>query len=352
MVDGIPYLRTGRRGLADRALSCLDAGDRAGALLCLLADQDDWWDGPPPDPRDLRRLVDEQASLSLREAMGLLAYGRVGDYFAHRWTDPTYLAGLALIEAHWADPASAFELACGIGHYLRDLGQRGLRTAGADVVFSKLWLARHWVAGLAADLVCFDAGTSWPPASLRADLILCQDAFYFLEPKAGILARLRGIAGRDGLVVIGHIHNREAPGFSAGRAVTAAEIGAMFPAAIVYDDQELTRAAVEMRAPCPATPLDLRSAEAFSLAEAPIRPAAARAVTGRLVLPPQDASLRRNPLYQGGEGIAWPSELYRREYGPRATYPARTTVPETATLRPEVADAVRRRELVALPERW
>src|SRR3712207_9381940 len=74
-----------------------------------------------------------------------------------------FRSGLALVEAHWREPSTAFELACGIGHHLREWSRRGLRVAGADVVFAKLWLARHWVAP-DAELACFDAGASWPLA--------------------------------------------------------------------------------------------------------------------------------------------------------------------------------------------
>ena len=236
VLDGIAYLRTGREELVAEALARIDGGDRGEALTLLLADQDDWWDGPSPSRDDLRRLIREQAALSLREAMALLGFGRVGDYFAHRWSDPTYLAGLALLDAHWGDPASVFEIACGIGHYLRDLARRELRVAGGDVVFAKLWLARHWVVP-EADLVCFDARSPWPTRGRRADLVLCQDAFYFLEPKSAILARLRDGVAPGGRLAIGHVHNREAGNLSAGSGVTHAEIARLFPGATVYDER-------------------------------------------------------------------------------------------------------------------
>lgn len=348
MIDGIPYLRTGREPLVAAALACLDRGDMDGALVHILADQDDWWDGPAPSEADLRALLEGRNSLTLRDAMGLLAYGRVGDYFAHRWSDPTYLAGLALIDAHWAEPSDAFELACGIGHYLRELHLHGVRVTGADVVFSKLWLARHWVVGPEAELVCFDARSPWPVADRRFDLVLCKDAFYFLEPKAEILARLRGLAGE--VLVVGHIHNREAENLSAGSGVTAAEIAAMFPDATVYDDAELTRAARDGRAPRPRPPAELRDVEAFALVEGgetPPRPA-----DGPLCRVPSGALPRRNPLYDGSGEIRWPSPRYRDEYAPRATYPARTELPETVGAAGWTLDHARRREVLDLPARW
>ena len=55
VVDAIAYLRTGRRPLIAQALARLDEGDREGGLAILLADQDDWWTGPPADPPACRR---------------------------------------------------------------------------------------------------------------------------------------------------------------------------------------------------------------------------------------------------------------------------------------------------------
>ncbi len=246
VVDGIPYLRTGRDALADAALAHLDAGRQEQALALLLADQDDWWSGPVPQPDALATLIAQRQTLSLREAMRLLQWGRVGDYFAHRWTDPTFLAGLALVEAHWTAPRSAFELACGIGHHLRALAQQGVAVTGGDVVFAKLWVARHWVVPQAR-LVCFDAGGPWPLQASRFELACCHDAFYFLAPKQHVLDSLRGLS--DGAVLIGHIHNRDWPNLSAGAAMRAAELAAMAPDGVLFDDAELTAALIERRAP-------------------------------------------------------------------------------------------------------
>jgi SAM-dependent methyltransferase len=348
VLDGIAYLRVGREALVGDALARIDAGDADGALCLLLADQDDWWDGPPPHADDLARLVREREALSLRSAMDLLGYGRVGHYFAHRWSDPTFMAGLALVDAHWREPESALELACGIGHYLRELLAAGVAVCGGDVVFSKLWLARHWVAG-AAELVCFDARAPWPVAGRRFDLVLCQDAFYFLEPKAEILERLRAIAA--GPIALAHIHNRDAANLSAGAAVSADDIARMFPDALVYDDAALTRAAAHGTTPAAQPPGALRQVEAFSVLDRPSGPV--RSATGPLNAPKADTAYRRNPLYRAtptGAAVAWPSERYGAEYGPLATYPGHTDLPEYPAS--WTAEQVRRREVVALPERW
>ena len=349
VIDGIAYLRTGRDKLVREVISLLDRGRRDEALVLLLADTDEWWTGAPADPERLRTLVRERDTLSFREAMDHLGFDRVGVYFAHRWSDPTFLAGLALLEAHWNRPETAFELACGAGHYLRELTRHGVRASGADLIFAKLWLARHWVAGPDVELTCFDASAPWPVTD-RFDLVLCQDAFTYLEPKPAILSAMRGLAG-SGWLAVSHVHNLDWPNLSSGSAVTAACVEHLFPNAVVYDDCELTRALADARPPLPSAPRDLTGAKAFSVACGPdlLRPP--RAIGGELTLPPRGAELRRNPLYQDGR-IVWPSERYAAEYGPRAIYPEFSDAPERAVFDPALAERVRRRELVDLPERW
>ena len=349
-MDAIPFLRTGRGPLVADVLARLDAGDHGGALSLLLADQDDWWTGPPADPVRLAALVRDAPDLSFRAAMEHLGFGRVGDYFAHRWSDPTYLGGLALLEAHWAAPASAFELCCGAGHYLRELTRRGVACTGADVVFAKLWLARHWVVGTGARLVCFDAASPWP-LDTPADLVFCHDAFYFLEPKPVIAARLRATVTPGGTLALAHIHNRDFANYSSGAAATVDDLAGLFPQATVYDDAELTRALVEARAPVDQPWSGLTGVEAFSLVEG--HPAA-RVLADGLAMPREGASLTRNPLYGTDERIGWPSQRYRDEYAPRATYPMRTRAPARAmhTAAGAIGAMARSRELVDLPERW
>lgn len=351
--DGIPFLRSGREALAEAALARLDAGDEAGALVLLLADQDEWWQGAAADPPALAELVARRDQLTLRQAMALLSWGPVADYFAHRWSDPTFLAGLALVEAHCPAPAAAFELACGIGHHLRALACRGVAVTGADVVFAKLWVARHWVAPTAR-LVCLDAAQDWPLPAGAYDLVSCHDAFYFLEPKPAILTKLKNLLAPLGVLIIGHVHNRDWPNLSAGSAMAAADVVAMFPGAALYDDAELTRALIEARAPRETTLQTLAEAEAFAIATGPgLQPA--RAVDGGLALPQPGAVLARNPLYDAACRRVWPSERYGREYGPRATYPAATAAPPHAVLdatQPVISAQARRRELVDLPARW
>ncbi len=346
VVDDIVFLRADRRALADAALACLDAGDGDGALVLLLGDQDGWARTPPPTEAARREVVARRDALSFRAAMDLLAFGPVGTYFAHRWSDPTFLSGLALAQSYWGAPRTVLELACGAGHFLRAFQGHAAGVVGGDLVFAKLWLARHWVAPTAT-LVCFDAAEPWPFADRAADLLFCHDAFYFLPEKRQVAAEMLRVATR---VLVGHMHNALVDNLSAGEPLEPATYAAMFPAPDLFDDRELTAALVETRVPRKATLPELAEAPAVALAMGTAAPGPA---AGPLTVPPPGAALRRNPLYEGG-AIRWPSERYEAEYGALATYPSHTDAPDAAIAgqTPAIDALARHRVLVDLPERW
>lgn len=348
VVDGIPYLRTDSEGLVAVALDHLDAGCPDDALVALLTDQDAWWTGPATDLGELKRLVRERDTLSLREAMALLRLGPVADYFAYRWSDPTYLAGLALLEAHWNEPRSAFELACGIGHYLRELTRRNVACLGADVVFAKCWLAKHWVAP-DADYAVFDAGARWPIEDERFDLVMCHDAFYFLPQQERVAARLRGLMSGRGMLAVSHLHNADYFHDVKGPAKAVADWRKLFPQAIVYDEKDLLFALLGADRPRQHGWIDDCDVEAFSLIEG--QDLAAKLVADGLAMPVSPARLQRNPLLGdrlGHDAVRWPSPRYELEYGPGCFW-----ANEDDSLAVDVkADPVRLRRLVDLPERW
>ena len=349
VIEGIPFLRADRRELADAALRALDAGEKDRALVSLLGDQDNWARTPPPPEANRAALVRDADRLTFRDAMESLAFGPVGTYFAHRWSDPTFLSGLALAEAHWNAPSRVFELACGAGHFLREFARVAPDVAGADIVFAKLWLARRYLAPRAR-LVCFDAAVAWPLATASADLVFCHDALYFLPEKPHVAAEMLRVAGPDGRVLVGHAHNALADNLSSGEPLPPAGYAALFGTPLLYDDRELTRALVEARAPVPGDAGALASAPAVALATGAGAP---RPVSGGLAMPPRGATLRRNPLY-AGSGIHWPSERYEREYGPLATYPMQADAPDHAIAGADAAtdSLARRRVLLDLPRQW
>lgn len=332
VLDGIPYARAGREELSARVQDLLDRGDEDGARGALLADADDWWDGDPPPPSQLAAVP---RAGSLREAMELLGMGRVGDYLAYRWSDPTYLAGLALLGQHWPGDRPVVEVACGAGHFLRELARRGCSDLlGVDVVWAKLWLAQRFVCPtaryLCADLEALPADLAVPAPAY----VMCHDALYFVRDKPAAAAAMRALAGPGGTVAVSHAHVAD----SHGAPEPASTYAALLGAEILYDDDELTRALLERRPPRPQPAAQLEDAEAVALvAGDPLEPA------------PYDLGeprgpLRLNPLYADGV-LRWPSERYAREYGPRSVY-----LPQRAE--PLPADAARRRVLLDLPAGW
>lgn len=310
--------------------------------LASLTVRDAWASGEGPTEDDARAAV---AATTLRDAMAALKYGPVADYFAYRWSDPTYLSGLALLDAHLGGTRSVLELACGIGHYLRELAARDVHAVGLDVVPSKAWLANRFVAPDAEARV-HDAGDPLPFADDAFDVVFVHDAFHYLPDKEQVAAELRRV-GRA--VVVGHAHNALVENLSPGAPLDPAGYAALFPGARLYDDAELTQAALDgTRAP-ERTAEELAQAEAIGLVWGDTK------ADGRFALPLPGTSLRRNPLLGVDGEVRWPSERYEQEYAHASSFltgGAAAEVPETAAMGDDVADLARRRLLLDLPEAW
>jgi len=351
VIAGIPWLRAGRDDVRERAVRRLDAGDPDGAAVVLLADTDDWWDQPPPPDAQLRAAL---TAATLRDAVELLGLGRVGTYLLHRWSDPSWLAALALTAAHPPGGRAVIDLACGAGHLLRHLAQHGERNlVGVDVVFAKLWLARRFVVPPAASvaLVCADLMFRWPlPEPTGPRYVACHDALYFLGGKQAFVAAARAHAGPGGAVLLGHCHNASHPAGRTGLPLDPPGWAALLPGARCYAEEELTASTLEGRVPRPAAPAALDGTEAVGLAldEAGAPPQLT------LAQPAAGLTLRPNPLYVGGRRC-WPDGRWAAEYGDRAA----AYLPEHwADGRwgdgpvPTGPEPVRHRWLVDLPERW
>lgn len=360
VIDEIPFLRHGRDELIGKVLYNLDRGNKRQALTLLLQDQDDWAQTPPPIAADLQPFF-ENKNLTLREAMKCLKYEAVADYFAYRWSDPTFLSGLKLLETHLSpNVQNVFELCCGIGHFLREFALRNIPATGADVVFSKLWLARKFIAPN-AKLICFDANFGFPFAGTQIfETAFCHDAFYFLPEKRRIACELKKQTQET--ILIGHAHNAGVKTFSSGAAVTVEDYAALFDGAIFYDDAELTAAFTENRAPQAQEIEQLEKTEAVSLAVSSVRQNISE-ISFRAA--DTNENLRINPLLLDEAGKVcrqphYPSERYRDEYAALSAY-LNLSAQESEKLQnfapkslseKEIENFMRRRILLDLPEKW
>ncbi len=341
MIDGIAYLRLGREALVRAALEAIDAGDVVGAAALLLQDRAEADSGAPASLDALRALVVRRDTLSLREAMRGLGFAAEAEYFAHRWSDPTFLSGLALAEAHWPLPVRVLDVGCGIGQFLRVAEHHAAAVCGADLVFAHLWLARHFVVS-AASLVCFDAAQPWPMQDDSADLVLLQDVLHLVEDRGAVAAEARRVAGAEAILC---------------DQLRSLDDAAAFGPYAVYDDAELTAALVGRRLPRVGPPMRPVGAgiaiAAGSAAEAPARP-----VLGMLSTPVRGTALRRNPLYceedDGSCVLRFPSQAYADVVERLATYPARVTARNRVIAGADPSDdaLIRRRVWLDLPARW
>ncbi|MEU5164573.1 methyltransferase domain-containing protein [Streptomyces sp. NPDC020875] len=357
-LDGIPYLRLGRDELRTAAVDTIRAGDPLRALALLLADRKDS-SVPAADPAASRAAVDAviRGEATAAQVMTAFGYGGLGTYFLHRWCLPTYLSGQALLEAHAPRGGTLLEVGCGAGHLLRGWLARSGPAYGCDLVFSHLWLARRFTAP-GARLVCFDAAGPFPFATGSADVCLAHDSFHYFPDKPHAFRELRRIA-RDERVLLGHIHNADAPNYAPGTPLSVEAYAALLSPTAGYDDAALTRAALDgvPAEPVPSEKLSATPALAFVHG-----PPAAPAEPGWLTAPRPGVPLRVNPLL-GPDGPRWPTEQFAREFAEDWPYLRRLTPPPAGTAEavadtgwdgtdPDVERLVRRRVLLELPERW
>lgn len=344
VVDGIAYLRP-KHTVREAAVAQLQQDQPQEALIVLLQDQDPFAPLPPPDADTLRELIND-STLNLRTALRMLNYGPVADYFAYRWATPTYLSGLALLQMTVQAQRPVVEVACGMGHFLRTLEANEVATAGVDLVFSKLWLARRYLE-VQGTLVCGDTN-ALPLRCPQPTTVFCHDAFYFFKHKEEVLATLRTLAA-GGTLALGHVHTDAIDHGVAGTLRSAEAYGQMADAhARFYNDTQLTSAWLTQQFPSAQTPDNLNQAEAVAWIEG--KPNANLFPLDRPAAP-----LSRNPLLASDGTVQWPTERIRNEYEADAAYLRDAALPKDdweALDAEEQARLFRNSILLDLPSAW
>ena len=334
IIDDIPYLRD-KETVRAAAVAALEADDVTAARRILLADQDRFCPTPAPTGEAIDRVV-KHANLTLRAAMEGLNYGPVGDYFAYRWCSPTFTGGLHMLE-RTPEHRTVIDVACGIGHYLRALESVGHSVVGVDIVWSKLWLARRYLA-IKGLLVCGDIEAGPLLRTRDAHTVFCHDAFYFFERKAEALTNMRQLSA-GGSVAVGHVHtggSAHEAGFAQDKAAYAA-----LTDAFVRDDADYILAWYGQ-----------------SLTAGESTPVAVGWIERETDHRPIDwagaaVKLQPNPLL-GEDSINWPSEGWANEYAEDSQHLHGLALPDLlGTPAPtDATERYRRRYRINLPAQW
>jgi uncharacterized protein YbaR (Trm112 family)/ubiquinone/menaquinone biosynthesis C-methylase UbiE len=212
VVDGVPVLMSAYAG--DTAFQQLLADDPESARFTALE-----LDGER-QAAFMRFLARGDAG-TYRDCIEIFSPGEEGQYFVHRFANPTYLVGQAVLRAIGSDrrlfTRRAIDLAGGSGHLTRALCQiaGGAEVLLAETNFWKLWIARRIVAPEVIP-VCCDAESPLPFKRGAFSLALCSDAFHYIWSKRQLACEMTRMVGDDGVIVVNHAHNALTPNYSAG----------------------------------------------------------------------------------------------------------------------------------------
>jgi len=212
IVDGIPVFTAGYA--AETAIKQLEAGEKERALFTMLELFD-------AKQAEFERLVAKGDGAIYREAVEILCPDAEGTYFVYRFSDPTYLAGQAIVRAAGSDrrcfAKRAIDLCGGSGHLTRVLSELsgGAEVILADAYFWKLWLARRITAPDCVP-VCCDGESPLPFKREAFSFAVCSDAFHYIWSKQLLASEMMRLIDGQGTIVLSHLHNALCENFSAG----------------------------------------------------------------------------------------------------------------------------------------
>jgi uncharacterized protein YbaR (Trm112 family)/SAM-dependent methyltransferase len=353
VVDGIPFVQAGP--MARKAIAHINAGRGERALVMLLGASNIEVDRLAP-------LLRDDPSVTFRDALELLSRDAEGMYLLYRFSDPTYLASRALLDAVGQDERCfarrVLDVGGGTGHLTRTLCAMadGRTVVLADITFWKTWLARRYVAP-ECQPVCCDANASLPFADDAFSLAFCSDAFHYVWARRSLATEMTRLAGEHGVVMLAHLHNALVENPSAGMPLDPAGYRRLFRGLPhrMLGERALLQAAlggadVDLASSVSDDALAVESALCLVATRMP-------GIFRRYRLPaaiggPGGRSL--NPLYQrerdGGTDVLrlrFPSDYYEMEFAACRSY-----LPETIVLDGADEDALGAFVTLDLPARY
>jgi len=161
--------------------------------------------------RRIRRMLARREELTAEDWLAVFYWHAPApfdpfSYFFFRFGQPRHLATLAMLSVLPPSEAPLLDLACGYGHFLHTVTSGEQPAVGLDQNFHQVWVARHYVAPLAA-FVCADAADTLPFEDTVFSAALCADAFQYFSDKAAILAELARCMN-NGPILLAAVTNR------------------------------------------------------------------------------------------------------------------------------------------------
>lgn len=362
IVDGIPALSA--NDTTRQAMHLLEAGDEEGARHLLL--------GLDPDRiRAFRQFLANPDAMTYRAGLTILSVDAEAEYFVYRFSDPTFLVARAAVQACGTlarRPGRYLDLCGGSGHLTRSMVSDQPATL-ADVFFWKLWLAKRFIVP-DSEVVCCDANSPLPFAPDTFSMVVLSDAFPYLWHKRLVMDEMMRLAGRDGAIVMPHLHSALGWNYSQGMPLTPAAYRELLAphGPRLYRDSALLDQVLEGHIDLTAdeTPEALAGEPALVIVAS--RDAS---VFRKVPLPsrqPAPDAVRVNPLYRvevhEGESVlalTFPTVEYGDEFAAVRRYlPERVTLPgdvragvDRSVIGNEAYDdLIRRLVLLEVPERY
>jgi uncharacterized protein YbaR (Trm112 family)/SAM-dependent methyltransferase len=349
VIDGIPFIQTGPR--AQAALRLLGSGQGRQALITMLGADSVAADSLTP-------LLDDDPSFTFRAALEMLCKDAEASYLLYRFSDPTYLASKAWLQAVGQNAACwatrALDVGGGAGHLTRTLCamSRGRDVVLADIAFWKIWLAKRFIAPCCQP-VCCDANQPLPFARAAFSFVFSSDAFHYVWTRRLLAFEMMRLVADGGAIVLAHLHNLLVENPSSGMPLDPAGYRRLFDALPnrLVGERALLDAALDGWAIDVSNDVDdgALAAEAALALIATREPRMFRRYAAEAG--GDDGQLAINPLYQRERGPSgdllrrrFPSEYYEAEYAESKRY-----LPEVVA---EADAAAARFVMLPLPQRY
>ena len=124
----------------------------------------------------------------------------------------TSLTNQAIIDAIWdQQPASFWDLGCGEGWLSREIGARGIKTLGTDVISDLLEIARQKDPNGSYELLAYEDIDSFIPKQ-SFDIICCNFSLIGKESVAHIFTHISSFLSAEGKFMVQTLHPKTACG--------------------------------------------------------------------------------------------------------------------------------------------